>query len=613
MRNMLKPLSTVITLALVLAACDRPEEAVQQDAAEQTSQTENERYYAFVDDAFNEAVDRSPSFQAFLGIKKDITEWDDNSEARALEDHEIDKRNLAQLAKINYAALDENAKLSYALFKQETERSIREFAYRDHTYPVNTMFGTHTQTPVFLMNFHRIDNVEDAEAFIMRIDGVGALFDQLIVSLKRRQEAGIVPPKFVFPIVLSATRNVISGAPFTATGSDSPVFANFKQKVDKLNLPTAEKAALIAKAETALTTTFKPAYEKLIAFLEEQEKIANTDDGVWKLPDGAAFYNTMLKRHTTTDLSAEEIHQIGLDNVARIHDEMRAIMRQVGFEGSLQDFFVFMRDDEAFYYPNTDAGRAEYLAATTALVDAMRAKIPAYFGLLPQAEIEVKRVEPFRERSSGKAFYQSPSQDGTRPGRYYVNLYDMRQMPKYQLEALAIHEGIPGHHMERSITQELDGIPMFQKYTGFTAFIEGWALYTEMLGKDMGFYTDPYSDFGRLAMELWRACRLVVDTGLHAMQWPRERAIQYLLDNTPNPEDDIINAVNRYIVMPGQATAYLIGKIKIHELREWARAELGEDFDIKGFHDEVLRHGPVPLNILEDNIRAWAAGQRDAA
>jgi len=614
MKNTLKTVST-IALVLSLAACGQNEDATSTAekpqetaaAAVEAVQTETERYYAFVEDAFNRAVDRSPGFQAYLGIKKDTDKWDDTSEARALENHEIAKDNLAKLAEIDYAALDERAKLSYDLFKQEVERDLREFTYRDHGYPVNTMFGAHTQIPTFLMNFHRVDNKTDAEAFITRLNGIGPQIDQLLINLERRQKAGIVPPKFVFPVVIPATQNVITGAPFTDTGEDSPLFANFKKKVAGLDLPDEEKQALILQAETALTTVVKPSYEKLITFLGTQEKTATTDDGVWKFPDGEAFYNSMLKRYTTTDLTADEVHQIGLDNVVRIHGEMQGIMNKVGFEGSLQDFFKFMREDKQFYYPSTDEGREAYLAEATAIIATMKQKIPAYFGLLPKAPMEVKRVEPFRERSAGKAFYQSPSQDGSRPGRYYANLYDMAQMPKYQMEALAFHEGIPGHHMQRSITQELEGVPMFQKFTGFTAYTEGWGLYSELLAKDMGFYKDPYSDFGRLAMELWRACRLVVDTGLHAKRWTRQEAMNYLSENTPNPSGDIENAINRYIVMPGQATAYMIGKIKIHELREWAREEMGTSFDIKGFHDEVLRHGPVPLNVLEHNIKAWAA------
>jgi len=301
-------------------------------------------------------------------------------------------------------------------------------------------------------------------------------------------------------------------------------------------------------------------------------------------------------------LSADEVHNIGLQEVERIHGAMRAIMEAVDFEGDLAAFFEFMRTDPQFYYPNTDEGRAAYLADATAAIDAMRLRLPEQFGLLPKAEMIVQRVEPFRERSAGKAFYNAPPADGSRPGIYYANLYDMSSMPTYQLEALAYHEGVPGHHMQRAIAIELDGLPEFQRYASFTAYTEGWALYAEELGKDMDMYSDEWSDFGRLAMELWRACRLVVDTGLHSKRWTRQQAIDYLVENTPNSQSDASKAIERYIAMPGQATAYLIGKLKIMELRERARTELGEQFDIRAFHDEVLKHGPVPLSMLEDII-----------
>jgi uncharacterized protein (DUF885 family) len=306
-------------------------------------------------------------------------------------------------------------------------------------------------------------------------------------------------------------------------------------------------------------------------------------------------------------LTAEQVHDLGLEHVERIHDQMRDIMTQVNFEGDLQAFFKFMREDPQFYYENNQEGRDRYLREAKEYIDIMEDKIPEYFGLVPKADMIVKRVEEFREQSAGKAFYQSPARDGSRPGTYYANLFDMGSMPTYQMEALAYHEGIPGHHMQRSIAQELEGIPEFQKYMSFTAYTEGWGLYTEELAKDMGFYQDPYSDFGRLAMELWRACRLVVDTGIHDMQWTREEAIQYLVDTTPNPQNDAVKAIERYIAMPGQATAYTVGKIQIMTLRDKAKSALGDKFSYADFHDEVLMYGPIPLNILEQKIDLWIA------
>jgi len=352
---------------------------------------------------------------------------------------------------------------------------------------------------------------------------------------------------------------------------------------------------LIAAARDALTDAVEPAYQNLIAVMERHQELASTDDGVWKLPDGAAYYASRLRNYTTTNLSADEIHDIGLREVDRIHDEMRAIMTEVEYDGTLREFMEFMRTDPQFYYANDDAGRARYLAEATQIVADMRARLDEFFITQPQAEIIVKRVEEFRELSAGKAFYQRPAPDGSRPGTYYANLYDMAQMPTYQMEALAYHEGIPGHHMQISIAQELENVPSFRRFGGYTAYTEGWGLYSEWAPKEMGFYADPYSDFGRLAMELWRAARLVVDTGIHHKRWTREEAIAYLLDNTPNPEGDSTRAIERYIVMPGQATAYMIGKLKLVELRTRAEAALGESFDVRAFliqrrHGQPLTH-----------------------
>lgn len=608
---------SVAALTLSLAACGQADDATnnaqtgegQVTSATSEQQTESQRLNVFFERVFNEAVDRSPMFQGYLGIKKDNDKWSDFSEENAYRELEFTKEALAELDTFDFEQLNDQAKLSYELFKRQGEREIETFKYHNHNYPVHTMRGAHTQIPTFLINIHRVDNLADAEAYVSRLETVDGVFDEVVKGLVRRQEMGVMAPKFVYGVVLPAVKNAISGYPFEA-GDDNLVLADFKGKVAKLELAEDVSADLIARAEAAMVNVYKPSFEKLAATLEVQEAVATTDDGVWKMPDGENYYNSLLEGFTTTKLTADEVHQIGLDNVTRIHDEMQSIMDTVGFEGSLQEFFAFTRDDDQFYYPNTDEGRDAYLAEATRLIAVMKETIPQYFNLIPQADIVVTRVEPFREQAAGKAFYQRPAMDGSRPGRYYANLYDMRQMPIYQMEALAYHEGIPGHHMQLAIAQELKGIPTFQKFMGATAYTEGWGLYTEMLGKDMGFYTDPYQDFGRLAMELWRACRLVVDTGLHNKRWTREQATQYLQDNTPNPAGDTVNAINRYISMPGQATAYMIGKLKIHELREWSRAELGENFNISSFHDEVLKNGPLPLEILERNVKNWVASQQ---
>jgi uncharacterized protein (DUF885 family) len=354
----------------------------------------------------------------------------------------------------------------------------------------------------------------------------------------------------------------------------------------------------------------KPAYENVIAWARDASMTATADDGVWKLPDGAAYYDYLLKNYTTTDLTASQIHDIGLREVARIHEAMRGVMKQVGFQGDLSDFFDFMRTDEQFYYPDSEEGRAAWIGGAQKYIAGMRAKLPELFVTLPKAEVVVQAVEPFREKSAGKAFYQRPSLDGTRPGIFYGNLYQMKEMPKYELEALVYHEAIPGHHMQNAIALEEKSLPRFRRSGGFTAYGEGWGLYSERLGKEMGFYADPWSEFGRLALELHRAVRLVVDTGLHAKRWTREQTIRYHVENSPTGEDAAIRATERYILMPGQATAYMIGMLKIVELRERAASALGAKFDRREFHDLVLRTGSVPLTVLEAEVERWVAAQK---
>ncbi|HWH22885.1 MAG TPA: DUF885 domain-containing protein, partial [Allosphingosinicella sp.] len=460
-----------------------------------------------------------------------------------------------------------------------------------------------------LINIHRVDSLADAEAYLSRLQTMDTALDQAMAEARARQALGVLPPRWVFPYVIGDARNIISGAPY-GPGADSALFADFKAKVNKLQIAPAEKTRLIEAARTALVQDVKPAYQRLIALMEEQQKLAGTDDGIWRFPQGAQQYAALVRYYTTTEMSPDQIHNLGLQQVERIHNEMRGIMRQVGFTGTLQQFFEKMRTDRQFYLPNTDAGRQAYLDQTQQFNKEMEALLPRYFGTLPKSPLVVKRVEAFREKSAGKAFYQSPSPDGSRPGTYYVNLYNMDDMPATEIEALFYHEGIPGHHLQRAVQTELGGsVPPFRQFGGFTAYSEGWGLYSERLGKDMGQYKDPYRDFGRLQLELHRAIRLVVDTGLHHKRWTREQAIKYVEDNSADAKGGIVKAIERYIVYPGQATAYMVGKLKIEELRARAMQRLGNRFDYRGFHDAVLLSGPVPLDILERNVDAWIASQ----
>lgn len=595
-------LSRVLIIALVfgVTACSEPDPSTQ-------SGTETERFNAFLDERYDLWVSRSPTWQSYLGIKDDYDKWDDRSPERVTEDLELALQTIADVEAFDFESLDPQAQLSYLLYINEMRKMIEGERFRHHNYLVNQNFGEQSDIPAFLINIHRIDKVADAEAYIARLNGIPAYFDQIMAQMRVSQGKGLLPPKFVFAHVLRDIDNVLSNSPFEDSDIDSTLLADFRKKVMGLEITESEKVGLIARAEQALLESVAPAYADLRTLVLEQQALATTDDGAWKHPDGEAYYKHLLREMTTTDLTATEIHDLGLSEVARIHNEMRAIMAEVKFEGDLQAFFTFMREDPQFYYPNTDEGRDQYLQKTDRLIGEMGARLDEAFATLPEAELLVKRVEAFRERSAGKAFYQSPSPDGTRPGTYYVNLYDMADMAAYELDALAFHEAIPGHHMQIAIAQELEGIPKFRRYGGYTAYIEGWGLYSEFLPKEMGFYEDPYANFGRLSMELWRACRLVVDTGIHDKRWTREQAIDYLLENTPAPEAEATKSIERYIVMPGQATAYKIGMLKILELRGEAEQDLGDAFDIRAFHDVILKDGALPLDVLESQVRAWIA------
>lgn len=570
--------------------------------------SESQRANEFLDKRFDEFVATHPQIESSLGIKTHNDQWNDISEEAAKRDLETAQKNLAELKRqFPKEKLDKQVQLSVDLYEFQVQRDTEGFKFRLDSYPVNQMFGVHSEIPTFLINIHKIDNEKDARAYIARLNGIPKLFDQLIVNLKAREEHGVIPPKFVFPLVLEACANVTKGQPYEESGPVSPLLEDFTKKVGGVkDLDAATRDKLIADARKALVDSVKPAYAKLVAALQAQEKKATDDAGVWKFPDGAAFYEFALRRTTTTNLTADQIHETGLKEIERIHGEMRKIMEKVKFKGDLQAFFKFMREDPQFYLPQTEEGQQKYLAMATTIIDDMKKRLDELFLTKPKADLVVKAVEKFRESSAGKAFYNQPAPDGSRPGMFYVNLSNMKDNPTYELESLAHHEGIPGHHMQIAIAQELKGIPKFRKFGGrFTAYSEGWGLYSELTPKEIGMYQDPYSDFGRLSLELWRAGRLVVDTGIHQKKWTRQQAIDYLVKNTPNAETDCIDSINRYIVMPSQATAYKIGMIRILDLREKAKKQLGAKFDLREFHDVVLTNGPVPLDMLEQLVDNW--------
>jgi len=625
MRN-LAPHTLILVAVLTLGACapstDAPtpktETAAQTNETEQvnkSTQSENARLDAWFETNYKTTIRAYPQILTSRGIDERQDEWNDPSRSFRLEQLEKSREALEDMrANFDFDALDEDHQLSYRLFEKNVEDSLSRRKWWDHGYTYSQMRGAHSGLPTFLLNNHKIKDVEDAENYLTRLETIDDVLDEHTKQAKAKFEKGIAPPKFVYDFVIESSRNVMSGNPVEADSDKlNLLLEDFRKKVSKLEMKDDERAALYERAILAIQNDVAPAYERIIAEMERQKDAASTDDGAWKLPDGEAYYASRLQEMTTTDMSASAIHELGLSEVDRIHTEMREIMKKVEFDGTLQEFFEFTRTDKQFFKPETQEGRDAYLQEATKFIDDMKIRLPEVFNKKPKADLDVRAVEAFREKAAGKAFYNRPAPDGSRPGIYYANLYRMDAMPIYQMEALAYHEGIPGHHMQLSISQELEGIPAFRKYGRFTAYSEGWGLYSEFLPKEMGLYADPYSDFGRLAMELWRAARLVVDTGLHDKKWTREEATQYLMTNTPNPESDCLKAIERYIVMPGQATAYKIGMNKIVELREAAKAELGDAFDIRDFHDAILATGPVPLDIMEEQVGAYVAAMKSGS
>jgi len=603
--------ATISVLALALASLSAPAFAQSSDAAIAVETDQNAAIMAFFEEYDAQQLARSPLSKSYRGIKdSDYGRWDDGSEEAEARSYDAERSALKEMrARFDPAKLSPENRLSFRLFEKRAARTEAAFKYNDYGYVFDQMNGAQSQIPAFLINIHRIDTKSDARSYVNRLYGIGPALNEAIGQAKSRAANGIMPPKWVYPYVIADSRNVITGAPFDG-GPDAPLYADFKEKVGKLAISQTEKDLLIADAAQALNASVKPAYEALIAEMTAQEKVAGTDDGIWRFPDGAGYYAERLANYTTTNMTPDQIHNLGVAQVARIHKEMQAVQKKMGVKGDLKAYFNYMRTNPKFYAPEGDEGAALYLAETQKAYDAINPLLPKWFGVLPKAPLVVKRVEAFREKSAGKAFYQRPAPDGSRPGTYYANLYKMADMPLTEVEALFYHEGVPGHHLQLAIQTELKDVPAFRKFGGVTAYSEGWGLYSEKLAKDMGLYTEPSRDFGRLQLELHRAIRLVVDSGLHHKRWTRETAIKYVEDNSADAPGGIVKAIERYIIYPGQATAYMVGRLKISELRDKAQKALGPKFDVRGFHDTVLKSGPVPLDVLEEQVDGWIAARK---
>ena len=573
------------------------------------SPAESQSLQAFLDAAFDAQVALSPGALTSLGSKERYGELDDYTPAAEERQFALGESQLAEMRRrFDEGRLSPAERLSRRLFEYQAEQGREGRQWREYGF-VFTANGSPAGTiPVFLINNHRVDTVADAEAYVSRLREVERVGGEIATRFESRAAKGIVPPAFVFEPATADARKVLTGAPF-GPGPDSAVWADFQAKVGKLNADAATKARLLEQGRAAMTGPFRTGIQRMITSLETVRPRATSNDGVWRLPNGDAYYAYRVRQSTTTDLTPDQIHQIGLSEVARIQGEMEVIKRQVGFNGTLQQFFAELKSNSRFEYPNTEAGRQQYLTDSRAYIAQVMAKAPQYFHRLPKAPLEVRAVEKFREATSSVAFYNSPAPNGSRPGIYYVNLADMGQVLKPQTEGIAYHEGAPGHHFQIAFAQELGELPKFRRFGGYGAYGEGWGLYSEKLGKEMGGFQDPYSEFGGLSTELWRAVRLVVDTGLHSKRWSRDRAVAYLRDNSLLSERDVNREINRYITNPGQATSYKIGQLKISELRTEAERALGPRFDVRDFHAVVLDNGSMPLAVLEQQVRSYIAAK----
>jgi len=581
---------------------------VAQTGALKTDDAESQRFAAFLESVYQRTLAASPQLATEFGSKAGDDRWDDTSEsalAAAAARVRSDIRTVK--TRFDYGELDAASQLQYRVFLDEQQLLLDRYRWRDHFYALNQIVGLHIDIPGTLTGNQVLQSEQDARAYIRRIRAARPALRQLVLHMQRQARAGIYMPKTVYPLLIEGAQNVISGAPHDA-GADSPIFADFKRRIAPLDMAADRKTRLIEEARTALVRELQPAYEQLIQVLRAEAGRTPITGGVWQLPDGDAFYAFLIRQFTTTDMTPAQIHEMGLAEVARAQAEIAVLMNKLGFKGTVREFMAQTKADRRNYVSDDDAGRAVYLARARSIMAAMQAKITDAFDAPAPLPLRIVRTESYKEASSPPGFYEAGSADGSRPGTVYLNLSNMRVLPLYELEDLLYHEGIPGHHMQISTILVDRSIPQLRKVNEWwqdSAFVEGWGLYAERLAKDLGFYQDPYSEFGLLSGELWRASRLVVDSGLHYKRWTRGQAIQYLNDNTPSPEETNVRAVDRYLAVPGQATSFMVGMRKFVAERERARQALGSRFDLREYHRQALSSGYIPLWALEQKVTDW--------
>ncbi len=563
----------------------------------------------FYEKIFIEFALENPQMLTNIGVKYKYDQLNDNSPEAAEKNFELLEKDLQQLKEYDRESLMGQERLSYDILDWFLSDQMAGHQYRYNDYWVTQRGGSYQDIINFMVNMHKVEALSDAEDYLSRISQIGTYFDGTLQNVKIQQEKGVVPPDFIIKKIIENLHNIRD-----PQLSDNVLVKDFNNKVDKLaEISTEEKAALKAQMLELMNQVVQPAYDRYISFFENLNDNASSDAGVWKFPNGAEYYQYRIRSMTTTNYSAEELHTLGLEEVDRILAEMRSILESEGYSGaSVGELMKGLNEEPRFLYPDTEEGRGQILADYRAMIEEIDAGMDKIFDIRPKTGVEVRRVPEYREKTAAGGSYQRPSLDGTRPGIFYANLFDIKATPKFSMRTLAYHEAVPGHHFQIAINTELQGLPTFRSFVGFTSYSEGWALYAERLAWEYGYQTEPYSNLGRLQAELLRAVRLVVDTGLHHKRWTREQAINYMASTTGLAMTDVESEIERYIVWPGQALAYKVGMLKIIALRNKAEKALGDKYDIRKFHNVVLKNGAVPLTILEELVDAYIANGGEA-
>ena len=542
---------------------------------------------------------QNPVRASLLGDRRFNRQWRDMSEQARQKRYEGDKQALADLRSIDREILSEEDRLNYDLFERQYRVAVNKFQFDMDLMPISQLDGIQTLDEIG--DRIRMKKIGDYEDFLARLNKLDVLMEQTISLMQEGIRKGIVPPKVTMKRVpAQIEKQLVDDAEQSLFYKP---FANMPE-----NIPSEEQERLRQNARETIEQTVIPAYQRLYKFFTETYLPASRENvGVSKLPNGKEFYEFAVQKFTTTDLTPDEVHELGLQEVARNREEMKAVMEEVGFDGGLHDFFEHLRTDPQFYYDTPEELFDAYLAVSKRIDP----KLVDLFGKLPRMPYGLKKIPDAIAPDTATAYYTRPAADGSRPGYYWVNLHKPETRPKYEMEVLSVHEAVPGHHLQIALQQELENLPNFRRYGGPTVFIEGWGLYSERLGYEIDMYEDPYSKFGQLTYDMWRAVRLVVDTGMHYKGWSRQKAIEYFKDNAAKTELDIVNEIDRYISWPGQALAYKAGQLKILELRDKAEKTLGDDFDVREFHDVVLGNGAVPLSVLEKLVTEWIQAHQE--